>query len=100
MSIENIDLHETVQRQAVTDELTGLYNVRHFQETLDREIERSARFNYDIGLVMMDIDNFKGVNDTYGHQQGDLVLSRWRGCSARCRVTSTSRRATAARRWR
>ena len=74
VSIENIDLHETVQRQAVTDELTGLFNVRHFQDTLEREIERSARFNYDIGLVMMDIDNFKSVNDTYGHQQGDLVL--------------------------
>jgi diguanylate cyclase (GGDEF)-like protein len=74
VSIENIDLHETVQRQAVTDELTGLNNVRHFHETLDREIERSARFNYDIGLVMMDIDNFKRINDTYGHQQGDLVL--------------------------
>jgi diguanylate cyclase (GGDEF)-like protein len=74
VSIENIDLHEAVQRQAVTDELTGLFNVRHFQETLDREIERSARFNYNIGLVMMDIDNFKGFNDTYGHQQGDLVL--------------------------
>jgi diguanylate cyclase (GGDEF)-like protein len=75
VSIENADLHETVQRQAVTDELTGLSNLRSFQETLDRELERHRRFKSDIGLVMMDLDDFKRVNDTYGHQQGDIVLS-------------------------
>ncbi|HWH44794.1 MAG TPA: diguanylate cyclase [Thermoleophilaceae bacterium] len=74
VSIENADLHETVQRQAITDELTSLYNVRHFHEWLDAEVERSRRFGTDIGLVMMDIDDFKQVNDTYGHQQGDVVL--------------------------
>jgi diguanylate cyclase (GGDEF)-like protein len=75
VSIENADLHETVQRQAVTDELTGLSNLRSFQETLDRELERHRRFKSDIGLVMMDLDDFKRINDTYGHQQGDIVLS-------------------------
>ena len=74
VSIENANLHETVQHQAVTDELTGLFNVRHFQESLDNEIERSRRFNSAVGLAMLDIDDFKRVNDTYGHQQGDLVL--------------------------
>jgi diguanylate cyclase (GGDEF)-like protein len=74
VSIENVDLHETVQRQAVTDDLTSLYNVRHFHDWLDAEIERSRRFGTHIGLVMLDIDGFKQVNDTYGHQQGDLVL--------------------------
>ena len=74
VSIENVDLHEMVRIQAVTDELTGLYNLRHFHETLDSEIERSRRFGTDVGLVMLDIDDFKRVNDTYGHQQGDLVL--------------------------
>jgi diguanylate cyclase (GGDEF)-like protein len=74
VSIENANLHETVQHQAVTDELTGLFNVRHFQESLDNEIERSRRFQSSVGLAMLDIDNFKRVNDTYGHQQGDLVL--------------------------
>jgi diguanylate cyclase (GGDEF)-like protein len=74
VSIENVGLHETVQRQAVTDELTGLYNHRRFQEALASEVERSKRFEQEMGLVMLDIDDFKSVNDTYGHQQGDLVL--------------------------
>jgi diguanylate cyclase (GGDEF)-like protein len=74
VSIENVDLHEMVRVQAVTDELTGLYNLRHFHGTLDGEIERSRRFGTDVGLMLLDIDDFKRVNDTYGHQQGDLVL--------------------------
>jgi diguanylate cyclase (GGDEF)-like protein len=74
VSVENVGLHETATRQAVTDELTGLFNHRHFQETLASEVERAHRFGQGLGLVMLDIDNFKSVNDTYGHQQGDLVL--------------------------
>jgi diguanylate cyclase (GGDEF)-like protein len=74
VSIENVDLHETVQRQAVTDELTGLFNHRRFQEVVSSEVERARRFGQEMGLIMLDIDNFKRVNDTYGHLQGDLVL--------------------------
>ncbi|HYH59233.1 MAG TPA: diguanylate cyclase [Thermoleophilaceae bacterium] len=74
VSLENADLHRRIARQAITDELTGLSNVRHFHELLDQEIERAQRFSNPIGLVMVDIDNFKGVNDAYGHPQGDLVL--------------------------
>jgi diguanylate cyclase (GGDEF)-like protein len=74
VSIENVDLHELVQRQAVTDELTGLSNHRRFQEVMAQEVGRSKRFGSDLGLVMLDIDHFKAVNDTYGHQQGDVVL--------------------------
>ncbi|HEX2126374.1 MAG TPA: diguanylate cyclase [Thermoleophilaceae bacterium] len=74
VSIENVDLHEIVQMQAVTDELTGLFNLRHFHHTLDGEIERSRRFGTEVGLAMLDIDDFKRINDTFGHQQGDLVL--------------------------
>jgi diguanylate cyclase (GGDEF)-like protein len=76
VSIENASLHEAVGRQAVTDELTGLANVRAFLDTLDRELERSRRFGTPLGLVMVDLDDFKRVNDTYGHQQGDEVLAQ------------------------
>ncbi|MCW2986340.1 MAG: diguanylate cyclase, partial [Conexibacter sp.] len=74
VSVENVGLHETVERQAVTDELTGLCYRRRFQETMAAVVERSKRFGQDLGLVLLDIDDFKAVNDTYGHQQGDLVL--------------------------
>jgi diguanylate cyclase (GGDEF)-like protein len=74
VSIENVGLHETVERQAVTDELTGLFNRRRFQEAMATEVERSKRFGQPVGLVLLDLDDFKNVNDTYGHQQGDLVL--------------------------
>ena len=74
ISIENADLHETIQRQAVTDELTGLFNHRRFQEVMATEVERTRRFGQELGLIMLDIDDFKLVNDTYGHLQGDLVL--------------------------
>jgi diguanylate cyclase (GGDEF)-like protein len=74
VSIENVDLHELVQRQAVTDELTGLFNHRRFQEVVTAEVERAKRFEQPLGLFMLDIDDFKAVNDSHGHQQGDLVL--------------------------
>jgi diguanylate cyclase (GGDEF)-like protein len=74
VSVENVDLHETVQRQAVTDELTGLFNHRRFQEVMTAEVERARRYGHELGLIMLDIDNFKQINDTYGHLQGDEVL--------------------------
>lgn len=74
VSIENADLHERVKREAVTDELTGLFNLRHFHDALEGEAERNRRFGAEVGIVMLDLDDFKFVNDTYGHQQGDLVL--------------------------
>jgi diguanylate cyclase (GGDEF)-like protein len=74
ISLENVELHDQVARQAVTDELTGLFNHRRFQEVMDAEIAAARRYDRPLGLLMIDIDNFKSVNDTYGHQQGDLVL--------------------------
>jgi diguanylate cyclase (GGDEF)-like protein len=76
VSIENASLHEAIERQAVTDPLTGLANVRAFLATLDHEVERAARFDTPVALIMVDLDDFKRVNDTYGHQQGDEVLAR------------------------
>jgi diguanylate cyclase (GGDEF)-like protein len=76
VSIDNADLHGRVQRDAVTDELTGLSNLRRMQAALSGELERGRRFDTPVGLVLLDIDNFKKVNDTYGHQQGDEVLRR------------------------
>lgn len=74
ISLENVHLHEQVQRQAVTDELTGLFNHGRFQQVIAAEAAAARRFSQPLGLVMIDIDDFKRVNDTYGHQQGDLVL--------------------------
>ena len=72
--VENVELHERVSYQAIHDELTGLANHRRFQEFLDAELERARRFEQDTALILLDIDDFKRVNDTWGHQQGDLVL--------------------------
>jgi diguanylate cyclase (GGDEF)-like protein len=74
VSIENIGLHELVSEQAVTDELTGLANNRGFRDWMQTEFARAERFGHELSLLMLDIDNFKQVNDTHGHLQGDEVL--------------------------
>jgi diguanylate cyclase (GGDEF)-like protein len=73
-SIENVSAHARVSEQAVTDELTGLANNRAFRETIDREAARAERFGHELSLIILDVDDFKRVNDTYGHLQGDEVL--------------------------
>jgi diguanylate cyclase (GGDEF)-like protein len=73
-SVENIALHEMVSEQAVTDDLTGLANNRAFRELIEREAARASRFDLDLSLLILDLDNFKAVNDTYGHPQGDAAL--------------------------
>ena len=67
-------LHRRVAAQAVTDPLTGLWNRRHMAETLEREVLRAARFGHPISLIILDVDDFKKINDREGHLQGDLVL--------------------------
>ncbi len=73
-SVENIALHELVSEQAVTDDLTELANSRAFREAMDREAARAARFRQELSLLIVDIDDFKRVNDEYGHPAGDDVL--------------------------
>ena len=75
LSIENVHLHETVAHESLTDALTGLPNRRAFVDALTSEVERSKRYGTVVGLVLLDIDDFKAINDTSGgHQQGDVVL--------------------------
>ena len=77
IAIENERLHRTVKRQAITDELTQLSNRRRFTETLAVEVRRAERFGDPVSLVLADLDDFKQINDRYGHQAGDEVLRRF-----------------------
>jgi len=74
ISLENLELHELIQRQANTDELTGLLNHRRLQQVLGQALLDAQRTQRPVALIMLDIDDFKRVNDTHGHQQGDRVL--------------------------
>ena len=73
-SIGNIKLFEKIQRQATTDGLTGLVNHKTFYEILERELLRSRRYGGQISVIMVDVDNLKRINDTYGHRAGDKVI--------------------------
>jgi diguanylate cyclase (GGDEF)-like protein/PAS domain S-box-containing protein len=67
-------LQSKLREQAIRDPLTNLFNRRYLEETLDRELSRANRENYPFCVIMIDLDHFKRVNDTYGHEAGDLVL--------------------------
>ena len=69
---------------SIIDNLTQLYNSRHFYFQLDKEIVRSKRYEQPLTLIMLDLDNFKAFNDTYGHVEGDTVLSRLGQTLKRC----------------
>ncbi|MBT4511014.1 MAG: diguanylate cyclase [Chloroflexi bacterium] len=71
---ESKKTEETLRNQSVTDDLTGLYNRRHFYDMLDREIDRMRRYGGFLSLVMIDLDGFKEYNDRLGHLNGDMVL--------------------------
>ncbi|MBS3788520.1 diguanylate cyclase, partial [Candidatus Bipolaricaulota bacterium] len=72
--IKRIRLEQELKEQAIRDPLTNLYNRRHFNETLGKEVERSERYGHNIAFLMIDINRFKEVNDRYSHQAGDKVL--------------------------
>lgn len=73
---EETMLHQEIERIATIDQLTGIYNRHKFEELFTLESERSRRFKQPLSLILIDIDHFKSVNDTYGHDVGDNVLVR------------------------
>jgi diguanylate cyclase (GGDEF)-like protein len=74
VALENARLHRIVERQALVDGLTGLANRRHCEEALKAELSRARRFGTPLTAVLADLDDFKEVNDDYGHATGDVVL--------------------------
>ena len=84
------EVNEELARLSTTDPLTGLHNRRHFQDHLDYEMEKYMRGGQPIGLLSIDIDHFKRVNDTYGHQAGDEILTEVsRILETQCRAADT-----------
>jgi diguanylate cyclase (GGDEF)-like protein len=67
-------LQSKLREQAIRDPLTNLFNRRYLEETLDRELSRAGREDYPVCVIMIDLDHFKRINDTHGHEAGDLVL--------------------------
>jgi diguanylate cyclase (GGDEF)-like protein len=74
LAIANLRLRETLRSQSVRDPLTGLFNRRYMEETLEREMARAERSRRPLTVVMLDLDHFKEFNDTHGHDAGDVML--------------------------
>jgi diguanylate cyclase (GGDEF)-like protein len=75
LALSNLRLQESLRDQAIRDPLTGLFNRRYMQESLDRELRRAQRRRMPMGVMMIDIDHFKRFNDTFGHAAGDALLT-------------------------
>jgi diguanylate cyclase (GGDEF)-like protein len=74
LALANLHLRDTLKHQSLHDSLTGLFNRRHMEESLERELLRAARNQTPVTVLMLDIDHFKRFNDVYGHAAGDLLL--------------------------
>lgn len=74
LSLANLRLRETLKNQSIRDPLTGLFNRRYLEESLERELYRAERQKHSVGIIMLDIDHFKHFNDTFGHEAGDTLL--------------------------
>src|SRR5881398_218969 len=74
LALDNAQIRARLEHQAQTDALTGLYNHRYFHERLRAELTRASRSRDSVGVLMLDIDDFKRVNDVYGHAAGDEIL--------------------------
>lgn len=75
---------EKLAMMSIRDELTGLYNRRYFNEVIEKEVSRAARYKTDLVLCMIDLDYFKKINDTYGHLAGDMTLCEIAGMLKKC----------------
>jgi diguanylate cyclase (GGDEF)-like protein len=74
LALANLELRESLHQQAICDPLTGLFNRRYLEATLEREISRMRRQGAPLGVIMLDVDHFKKFNDTFGHEAGDILL--------------------------
>ena len=74
LALGNLKLRETLRNQSIRDPLTGLFNRRYMEDSLEREISRANRRRSSVAIIMMDLDRFKRFNDTFGHQAGDALL--------------------------
>ncbi len=89
-SIEDVQRTALLERESITDALTGLYNRRHMDRVLCAEMERARRYDQPMSLVLLDVDHFKAINDEFGHQIGDQALKQLaRLVQAQSRVNET-----------
>jgi diguanylate cyclase (GGDEF)-like protein len=93
LALSNLSLRDELRSQAIRDPLTGLFNRRYMEATLERELRRAVRHNTTVGMILFDIDRLKPINDNYGHDAGDtllralgeLLLKTFRGEDVACR---------------
>ncbi len=74
LALANLRMRDVLKVQSIRDPLTGLFNRRYMEESLDRELRRTIRKGSSLGILMIDVDHFKSLNDTFGHEAGDVVL--------------------------
>ena len=97
LALANLKLRETLRSQSIRDPLTGLFNRRYMEESLEREMRRASRGRHPVGIIMLDLDHFKKFNDSYGHDAGDALMRIVGNTCSAASARKISRAATAAR---